>query len=108
MFGMTKLLLFSIIALCALFLLGVAMRVWRSPNQNPLAQLATLGINTEATVVDLEPDGDEPNVVLRYEAEGQVLTRSLPWPPNKALPEIGAPIEVRYLPGNPGLSRLVS
>lgn len=105
---MTKLLMFGILALCALFLLGVAMRLWRSPNQNPLSQLASLGVTIDGSVVDLEPDGDAPNVVLRYEAEGQVFTRSLPWPPDKELPEIGALLQVRYLPGNPGLSRLVS
>ena len=104
---MTKLMMFLFFAICVAFLLGVAMRVWRSPNKNPLAQLASLGVNTTALVVDLEPDDVQPNVVLRYDAEGQTLQRSLPWPPDQPLPEIGTQLQVRYLPGNPGLSRLV-
>lgn len=104
---MTRLMMLLIFAACAAFLLGVAMRVWRSPNKNPLAELPSLGVNTDATVIGLEPDGDEPNVLLRYDAEGQTLQRSLPWPPDQPLPELGAQLTVRYLPGNPGLSRLV-
>ena len=89
------------------FAAGAAFKLLRSPNENPLAELASSGQNTHAVVTGLEPDGDQPNVIVQYQVNGADFSRSLPWPVDTPLPELGTSVEVRYLPGNPGLSRLV-
>jgi hypothetical protein len=99
--------LLAAIAIAALFLIGTAMTFWRSPNANPLADLEKTGITTQAIIAELEPDGDEPNVLIHYTVESQSYKRSVPWKTNLALPEIGQMVKVRYLPNDPGLSRIV-
>jgi hypothetical protein len=99
--------LLATIAIAALFLIGTAMSFWRSPNINPLADLAKIGVMSDAIIEALEPDGDEPNVVIRYAVASQSYKRTVPWKPNLPLPEIGQTVQVRYLPNDPGLSRIV-
>ncbi len=99
--------LLAVIAIAALFLVGTAMTFWRSPNFNPIVELEKTGIVTDAIVEDLEPDGDQPNVVIHYTVASQSYTRSVPWRPNLPMPKIGQSLKVRYLPTDPGLSRIV-
>jgi hypothetical protein len=96
-----------IVVTAVLFIAGMTSSFWRSPNSNPLARLAQDGIETNAKVVALEPDGDEPNITVEYQVSGTDYKRSVPWKPNAPLPEIGANVRLRYLPTQPGLSRLM-
>ena len=102
-----SLMLLALGAFAALFLVGTLITFWKSPNRNPLADLASKGVPTDATVVALEPDGDAPNVTVQYQVAGQDYRRSVPWPSSTDLPAIGASVRIRYLPGEPGLSRLM-
>jgi hypothetical protein len=86
----------------------VALQLLRSPNRNPLAQLPEQGVNTEAQVLAIEAVGDASNVVVEYHVGGTRFERSVPLPAGYPEPAIGAQVRIRYLPNNPGLSRLVS
>ena len=92
---------------CAGFALGAALRVWRSPNIDPYANLARDGQILNAIITEIERSDAWFNVVVRYEVADQQFTRTLPWPSVNANPELGALIEIRYLPTNPGLARIV-
>lgn len=91
---------------CIGFALGAALRVWRSPNADPYANLARDGQNVSGKITELEESGAWLNVVVQYEVGGTSYTRTLPWPSANAKPAIGASVEIRYLPSSAGLSRL--
>ena len=91
---------------CAGFALGAALRVWRSPNSDPYANLARDGQNLSAIITEIETSDAWFNVVLKYEVAGKHYTRTLPWPSKNEAPLLGASIEICYLPANPGLSRI--
>jgi hypothetical protein len=97
---------FIILISCAGFALGAALRLWRSPNTDPYANLARDGQNVDAKIVDIEESGAWFNIVVQYEVASTPYTRTLAWPSMNAKPALGATIELRYLPTNPGLSRL--
>jgi hypothetical protein len=85
---------------------SMAVNLLRAKHRNPLADLERDGLRIEAEVIELEPDGDEPNIVVRYQVNAQSFRRSLPFPPDQPLPELGSKLSIRYLPSSPGLSRL--
>jgi polyferredoxin len=105
--AISVLLVLGIVLVAIAFVIGTAMTFARSPNRDPLAALNSTGIETQAVVQAIEDDGDEPNILVQYQVDEKVYTRSIPWPPNKARPTIGENVTIRYLPKQPGLSRLV-
>jgi hypothetical protein len=104
---MMLLLAAGILLIAIAFIVGVALTVMRSPNRNPLEALNATGLETSALVTAIEDDGDEPNIVVEYVISDQKYSRSIPWPPNRARPNVGDAVRIRYLPTQPGLSRLV-
>ena len=98
---------FIILISCAGFALGAALRVWRSPNTDPYANLARDGKNVSAQITEIEHSGAWFNVVVQYHVAEKQYTRTLPWPSMNAKPVLGAALDIRYLPTNPGLSRVV-
>ena len=97
---------FIILLSCAGFALGAAIRLWRSPNTDPYANLARDGQNLTAIIREIEESGAWYNVVVHYEVARTQYRRTLAWPSVNAKPSIGATIKLRYLPTNPGLSRV--
>ena len=95
-----------ILIACIGFALGAALRVLRSKNADPFANLARDGQTTTGTVTEIEESGAWFNVVVKYDVDGTSYTRTLPWPSANAKPELGNPVNIRYLPASPGLSRL--
>ena len=95
-----------ILIACIGFALGAALRVWRSPNADPYANLARDGKNLSAKIAEIEESGAWYNVVIQYELAGTQYTRTLPWPSVNAKPVVDAQVEIRYLPSSPGLARL--
>ncbi len=95
-----------ILIACIGFALGAALRLLRSPNTDPYANLAREGQNISASIVEIEESGAWFNVVVEYDVAGNQYTRTLPWPSKKSKPEVGASVNVRYLPSSPGLSRI--
>ena len=98
---------FIILISCAGFALGAALRVWRSPNTDPYANLARDGQNVNAQIIEIEHSDAWFNVVVRYKVAQTQYTRTLPWPSMNAKPALDTWIDIRYLPTNPGLSRVV-
>ena len=95
-----------ILLACIGFALGAALRVWRSPNSDPYANLARDGQNLSAKITDIEESGAWFNAIVEYEVAGTQYKRTLPWPSGNAKPLIGALVQIRYLPSSPGLSRV--
>ena len=95
-----------ILIACIGFALGAALRVLRSPNSDPYANLARDGQNLSAKISEIEASGAWFNVVVEYEVANTHYTRTLPWPSANAKPIVGATVQIRYLPASPGLSRL--
>ena len=95
-----------ILIACIGFALGAALRVLRSRNSDPFANLARDGQNISGSIIEIEESGAWFNVVVEYEVAGTSYTRTLPWPSESAQPAVGASVEIRYLPASPGLSRL--
>jgi len=95
-----------ILIACIGFALGAALRVLRSRNSDPFANLARDGQNVSGTVTEIEESGAWFNVAVNYVVAGTHFTRTLPWPSMNAKPVVGTSVEVRYLPTSPGLSRL--
>ena len=91
---------------CAGFALGAALRLWRSPNTDPYANLARDGQNLTAIIREIEESGAWFNVVVHYEVAGTQYRRTLAWPSMNVKPALGSTITLRYLPTNPGLSRV--
>ena len=91
---------------CAGFALGAALRLWRSPNTDPYANLARDGQNVDAKIVDIEESGAWFNIVVQYDVASAQYRRTLAWPSMNVKPELGTTITLRYLPTNPGLSRV--
>ncbi len=96
-----------ILIACIGFALGAALRVLRSRNSDPFANLARDGQITSGTVTEIEESGAWFNVVVEYDVAGSQYTRTLPWPSANAKPVVGTHVDIRYLPASPGLSRLV-
>ena len=95
-----------ILIACIGFALGAALRVLRSPNSDPYANLARDGLNLSAEITEIEASGVWFNITVKYEVLGTHYTRTLPWPSAHEKPILGAQVEIRYLPASPGLSRL--
>ena len=95
-----------ILIICAGFALGAAVRLWRSPNTDPYANLARDGHNVDAKIVGIEESGAWYNIAVQYEVSSTQYRRTLAWPSMNAKPALGATVELRYLSTNPGLSRL--
>jgi hypothetical protein len=93
--------------ICAGFALGAALRLLRSPNLDPFADLARDGKTLTALITGIEATDGWFNVIVAYDVLGTAFSRTLPWPSGKPNPVIGAAIEIRYLPSTPGLSRVV-
>ena len=91
---------------CIGFVFGAALRVWRSPNTDPYANLARDGQNVSGKITEIEESDAWFNVVVEYEVAKTPYKRTLPWPSVNAKPSVGALVEIRYLPTSPGLSRL--
>jgi hypothetical protein len=88
------------------FLAGVALRFARSPNPDPLAKLGLYGVDAIAQISAVEAQDNAPNVQIDYHVSGHDYRRTVPWPADRALPELGTQVPIRYLPDQPGLSRL--
>ena len=95
-----------ILIACIGFALGAALRVLRSRNSDPYANLARDGQVTSAQITEIEASGAWFNVIVKYEVAGTHYTRTLPWPSVNAKPSVGASVQIRYLPASPGLSKL--
>ena len=96
-----------ILIACIGFALGAVLRVLRSPNSDPYANLARDGLNLSAEITEIEASGVWFNVVVQYQVAETQYTRTLPWPSMNAKPVLGTWIDIRYLSTNPGLSRVV-
>ena len=95
-----------ILIACIGFALGAALRVLRSRNSDPFANLPHDGQNISGTIIEIESTDAWFNVVIKYEVAGTIYTRTLPWPSANAKPVVGTTVNIRYLPTSPGLSRL--
>ncbi len=97
-----------IVLVCIAFVAGMASTFARSPSKNPLAELQIRGQTTQAAVLSIQRASSGVDVEIEYVVNGIAFRRVVPWPGDEQTPPplIGSQVLVRYLPNDPGASRI--
>jgi hypothetical protein len=97
-----------IVLVCIAFVVGLASSFARSPSRNPLAELSIRGQTAQASVLSIQRSSAGVDVEIEYVVNGTAFRRVVPWPGDEQSPPpmIGSQVTVRYLPNDPGASRI--